>query len=724
MAERYTLQTSFAGGFLDPVLQGTGLTSQYKISCKKLLNFIPDSRGYLFRRPGTKYGGLQIASEHCKMRTIRTSDGVLIVIFADHVVHLFSHHYTLYFSLESPYAAEDLDGLNIAEINESLYILHSKYRPYVLAPVGNPSMTGTLTIQKVATYDALGVATARQLNEDDMIIFGQWELKPVEFVGDVDFVSDTCHPTVQCFKQGRWFLSGSAAKPTTIYASRSPDYTIDGGQVNEFDTKQLRFNDFTLKDEYLTKTYQYLKKITYYTSAGSTQIERVEYETDSKNEVLPYDPTEAIPEDTKEPDGDVEPVWYDAEGNITTLQAERVRAEETQSTTTYRVTTTVLDSHAIELIESDLYGSRITFLYPQQRLLAGTLRSIWMDTGDIITPASFDISSTTTTSTSIVQPCSWQNFTFFTTSDRRSVMAVYYDDNAGGYLSADISQTAKSLFTSKIKEMAVMEGILEVLWVLLEDGSLLSCTLSNGVFGWAEHKIGGEAEIKSIAIYHDTDDTDILYLVTDRGHADDNGTPILYLEMLEMEDIAHQENFHLLDAYVDLTLPANLTELNLENSSYAFLSGDVLQYSVNHRASQPLTFNGETIPINAQGEKKITLGFPVTSIAELLPQDIQLSNGNVMCMHKAIFSCAAKVYRTGGGKFGYHRDGQKEGEIEFQRLMISADTAQNTPEYFTGIVKLDTPSTISEETCPYFYIDIPLPLTIQAFQTGYKIQEA
>lgn len=721
MAEKYTIQTSFAGGYLDPVLQGTGLTTQYKISCKKLVNFLPDSRGYLFRRPGTRYGGLQFASSSCRMRTLRASDGLLVVIFVDKAVYLYSNRYSIYFSLESPYGAEDLNGLNMAEINHSLYILHKDYRPYVLEAVGTDSTTGDVQFQRKANYDALGVETAKELSEEEMIVFGQWQLKPVEFVGDVDFVSDAFHPTVQCFKQGRWFLSGSLAKPTTIYASRSPDYSVDAGNITEHDTKQFRFNDFTLKEESLTRVYQYLKKTTTYESAGSELITKVEYDDSaSRTDVLPYDPTEAIPEDEQESST----VMYDADGEPTTLETERVRTEVVTSATTYRVTTTVLDSHAIELIESDLFGSRINFLYPQTRLLVGTLKEVRIDSGDIITPATFDTFPTISGSTSGVQPVSWRNFTFYTTSDRRRVMAAYYDDTAGGYLAVDVSQTATSLFSSPIREMAVMEGILEVLWILLEDGSLLSCTLSGNSFGWAEHVLGGNAEIVSMSIYHDDDDTDQLYLITDHGHADENNVPILYLEVLEIEDLTHQENFHLLDAYVDLSLPESASVIDLTHNRYEFLEGDTLQYSVNHWASQPFEFDGMTVPITAPGEKKVTLGFPIAAEAILLPQDIQLGNGNVMMMHKAIFACAVRLYRSGGGKFCYLRDGQNEGEMEFQQLMKTGDEAKDTPPYFTGIVKLDTPSSVSEETCPCFFIDVPMPLTIQAFQSGYRIQEA
>ena len=721
MAEKYTIQTSFAGGYLDPVLQGTGLTTQYKISCKKLVNFLPDSRGYLFRRPGTRYGGLQFASSSCRMRTLRASDGLLVVIFVDKAVYLYSNRYSIYFSLESPYGAEDLNGLNMAEINHSLYILHKDYRPYVLEAIGTDSTTGDVQFQRKANYDALGVETAKELSEEEMIVFGQWQLKPVEFVGDVDFVSDAFHPTVQCFKQGRWFLSGSLAKPTTIYASRSPDYSVDAGNITEHDTKQFRFNDFTLKEESLTRVYQYLKKTTTYESAGSELITKVEYDDSaSRTDVLPYDPTEAIPEDEQESST----VMYDADGEPTTLKTERVRTEVVTSATTYRVTTTVLDSHAIELIESDLFGSRINFFYPQTRLLVGTLKEVRIDSGDIITPATFDTFPTISGSTSGVQPVSWRNFTFYTTSDRRRVMAAYYDDTAGGYLAVDVSQTATSLFSSPIREMAVMEGILEVLWILLEDGSLLSCTLSGNSFGWAEHVLGGNAEIVSMSIYHDDDDTDALYLVTDHGHADENNIPILYLEVLEIEDLTHQENFHLLDAYVDLSLPESASAIDLTHNRYEFLEGDTLQYSVNHWASQPFEFDGMTVPITAPGEKKVTLGFPIAAEAILLPQDIQLGNGNVMMMHKAIFACAVRLYRSGGGKFCYLRDGQNEGEMEFQQLMKTGAEAKDTPPYFTGIVKLDTPSSVSEETCPCFFIDVPMPLTIQVFQSGYRIQEA
>ena len=55
MAEYNRLQNSFITGYLDPLLYGLFTTDAYNTGLKECLNYIPSSRGYLYRRPGTKF---------------------------------------------------------------------------------------------------------------------------------------------------------------------------------------------------------------------------------------------------------------------------------------------------------------------------------------------------------------------------------------------------------------------------------------------------------------------------------------------------------------------------------------------------------------------------------------------------------------------------------------------------------------------------------------------
>ena len=707
-----TTQNNFSSGYLDPLLHGMVGTDAYNYGLRKCLNFIPDGRGFLFKRPGTRFYGTSILGEYARIRTVRSVDGILTIIFSDHAIHILLNGITI-FSIESPYSNDDLKKLNIAMNGNDVYLVHPDIRPYVLAA---ESTVGVSIHELKDVGDAeyeVKEAAEDTLSASNAILSGVWSLTPVEFIGDVKFSTLGWHPSCQAFKGGRWYLSGIKNEPGVVYASRP--VAADG---------TTRFNDFTMQEEYLIKSEHTLTRQVDYVSAGSSEIASSDYRTEDRNSSEPYDPTEAIPEDSS---STVFKMYKLQNGTYveTTLDSERIRTIETSTQITYQVNTSVQPDHAIRLQETDLYGSSYNWLISQQRLIAGARRSIWIDTGAAATPESFDMMNTLASSTSTVQPAAYSNYVFFTTSDRRSIKAAYFDNDSGGYMLLDISQKAISLFTSPIKEIEVAEGYVDLLWVLLEDGRLLSCTLSGGMFGWAEHRIGGGGKVVSIYSYTEDDEADILFLIVDRGHVDEEGQGILYVETLEFEDLVHSETFTCLDGAVDIASIsadgfADLSDVN----AHEFLEGDVLQLVADNWAQTDFEYS-ERIAVDKTDASRVYVGFPMESCVELMrPEYNSQETGVSLGKKRRAVESKLLLYRSGCGIFEYDdEDGRLKG-FEFQQLLKTGVTVTGDDAgYFTGLVTLSLQSYVTGTGFIRIRTDKPLPLTIQAVITKWDLQE-
>ena len=103
MAEYNRLQNSFITGYLDPLLYGLFTTDAYNTGLKECLNYIPSSRGYLYRRPGTKFldFGVPSTATENRIHAMRSDNGPLLFLISEGRVEFFSVDLRSYFYITS-----------------------------------------------------------------------------------------------------------------------------------------------------------------------------------------------------------------------------------------------------------------------------------------------------------------------------------------------------------------------------------------------------------------------------------------------------------------------------------------------------------------------------------------------------------------------------------------------------------------------------------------------
>lgn len=742
MPEYSRLQNNFSAGYVDPTLHGLTNTQIFAQGLMQCRNYIPSALGYLYRRPGTSFTGWSRTYESAsgkpvRLCAIKSENGPQVVIFMDHEVEIrreggFGNVYNLHDGDEVlpgrfasvPWNGADLKDLDIYEFQGSLYVLHRDYPPHVLEGLDKTGWDLVAEELSEAPYSASGEYEETLFS--DLYASGGFACFRMEFE-DGKFSSANEYPSCQTFKGGRWYLAGTRNNPATIYASKAPD--VRG---------RYRFSDFRLGEYYLLAVTSVYRKITVYkTSEADGEIEKVYYESESQSEVTDRNVLSDVSDilDYEVPQDDHSdvtvryrrnPGTYD-EYSETEDPAETKKVVVTTTSVTYSLKSDVEADDGIELTESDMFGSSVNWLLTQQRVIAGTDRSIWMDTGVAATPSTFDMVQTLASTVSPVHPVQYGSAIIFVPGDRRSVKAFSYDDNAGGYTLQDISATARTLFTSEVSEMALCEGRETILWLLLSNGRLLSCTMGS-TYGWAEHEIGGSGFVRSIVPYHGDDGSSCIYLAVDRRQGNSHRQTI---ERLDLEDLVQTKVFRLMDCQVDARTMADDGTLDMARLSERFegmlADSTHMPYVLHDGWPYPLGPDGAYAPgIVSSGDSgdshQVSIGYGYVSRVEMLWQDLPTNSQTSLGLMRRAVSILLQLYRS-GNPYGGYRTIQRERLERLPRLAKGNARQTDRPELYTGLVKIPVPSNTDEMVHAVIQAEEPLPMTVLAIETKYSIQE-
>lgn len=747
MAEYNRLQNSFATGYLDPTLYGFFTADAYNTGLKKCLNFIPSSLGYLYRRPGTKFLDFPLPSTATenKLYAMSTDNGPLLYCVSEGRIDFFSVDLKRVFYIENgtqyssngdkcsiPWSADDIASISLYEFEREIYVVHPSYPPHKITIVAQ----GNFELSVVNVYDddgnkLKGTEKALETKDpelliSDIFIANAFYCQKVSFKkGGIESFSKAGHyPSCQTFKGGRWYLAGCNDSPSTIYASRAPDVNGD-----------YRFNDFTIGNYYIVHLVVSMTKTTIYEdneSAGSIESVKYSANTTTDEEVRINGVDSEIPESTsstqytrcsrtENTDGSI--TWTkldggDIESPVEQIKAQTQKLEVTTVSETWTLKSDIQNDDAIELTESDMYGTKINWLITQQRVIAGSNRSIWMDTGAAATPSTFDLVKTLGVTTSNITPVIHSSMIIFVPADMKSVKGFNYDTDAEGYVMTDISATARSLFrNSKIKDMVVIEGRESILWVLLDNGKLLSCTLGS-TYGWAEHELGGDGKVISMSQYHTNNNEGEIFFTVQRGDR-------ITVEMLLLEDIVNTDVYTLCDCSVSLDKEGNEQDLSAlsNNDAKPFAEGDEVQIVAGGWPRASFEFKSETVDVGPGSMAGIYIGYAYKSSCHMLWQELPVSSGQTsLGLFRKAISMAMQVYRSAGAECGWI-SGNKKHLDTFQRLAKANMEEKEYVDYYTGIVKLPVPSNTDEQVNAVVECSYPLPMTIQAIETRYILQE-
>ena len=145
-----------------------------------------------------------------------------------------------------------------------------------------------------------------------------------------------------------------------------------------------------------------------------------------------------------------------------------------------------------------------------------------------------------------VPPIKISNTTLFVQRYGHKLRAFTYDNNSDGYIARDLTTLASHITQSGIKEMALQQEPVPVVWCVLQNGGLVGLTYEaeQAVEAWHSHDLSGGFVESAVTLPSENGSHDELYLLVRRVI---NGTERKYIEVMEegigVEEENTKENF-------------------------------------------------------------------------------------------------------------------------------------------------------------------------------------
>jgi hypothetical protein len=366
---------------------------------------------------------------------------------------------------------------------------------------------------------------------------------------------------------------------------------------------------------------------------------------------------------------------------------------------------------AIVLEENDMHGSRLQWIAANRRLLAATERATWSDTGDIPTPATFDMNIIECAGANELQARGTRDMMVYVGRSGKMLRALVWNNSESGegFVDMDISEQAAHLLGSGIKDFAVADYPYPVIWIVTKAGELISCTanIKAGFLAYARHPTEGFVEAVSVSPERDGD---VVFLEVKRGDTRN-------IEHFVIEDIVNADftDSHYIDAGESRSFnpPAKTIE-GLER-----FAGMTIAAFVDGAVEPPVKVDSQGVAEFQVEISNIHLGLPYKAVFSPNARQIP-ANGTSLGKKRRIEKVMLQLYKSIGGHVGTTEE--KTEEIITQRF--GSYVLGSAPEPFTGEIDITASGNIDPEGKLVVIHREPVPFTILALVERVAILEA
>jgi hypothetical protein len=311
----------------------------------------------------------------------------------------------------------------------------------------------------------------------------------------------------------------------------------------------------------------------------------------------------------------------------------------TESNITYSLPSRDDDSLSFKVAARE--ANTIRHIVPLQDLVLLTSSAEWRLDGSNgpLTPSNISVSPQSYIGVSSAPPIIVNNSLIFAAARGGHVREMGFSNDAGGYITGDLSLRATHLFdTLRIEDMAYAKAPIPFCWMVSSNGKLLGFTYipEQQIGAWHQHDtINGEFE--SIAVVAEGEE-DALYCVVKRQI---NGQSVRYVERLHTRSFVEQEDAFFVDCGLTYSgAPADvITGLNhLEGQQVAIL----IDGAVHPRR----TVTGGSVTLDVEGSV-VHIGLPITADMKTLPLAFEtggMGQGRVKNVNKVWL----RVFRSSG----------------------------------------------------------------------------
>ncbi|MEK9698279.1 MAG: hypothetical protein VW270_21095, partial [Candidatus Poseidoniales archaeon] len=323
-------------------------------------------------------------------------------------------------------------------------------------------------------------------------------------------------------------------------------------------------------------------------------------------------------------------------------------------------------------------------------------------TTEPITPSNAQIRKQSGYGSKSIEPLSVANVILFVQRAGRKLRELSYNYDTDSYFAPDMTILAEHITEGLIKRITLQQEPDNIVWAVLEDGSLCGMTYrrEEEVVGWHSHAIGGtNTFVEDVLSIPSGDTQDDLYLIIRRTI---NSETKRYIERLTNIDFGNDVE----DAwFVDSALQyegASATIITGLNH----LEGETVQILGNGSVQANKTVSSGQITLDT-AVTKATIGLGYDSTLQTMRLDYGGDEGTAQGKTKRIRDVTVRFYRTVGAKVG--PDAATLDTIEFRDS--SVPMGQPTPLY-DGDKEITFPSGYETDGFVVVKQDQALPMTV------------
>lgn len=294
-------------------------------------------------------------------------------------------------------------------------------------------------------------------------------------------------------------------------------------------------------------------------------------------------------------------------------------------------------------------------------LLLLTSGSEWIVTGgstsDAISPSAIKLDNQGYRGAAKVQPIVVGNTVLFAQRLGGVVRDFSYDYTQDSYVGKDLTILARHLFKGReISAWDYAQAPDSVVWVVLDDGALVSLTYmkEQDVWAWTRHESGADAVFEDVTVIEENGE-DVPYFIIRRTI---NGAQKRYIERLHSRAFDAVEDAFFVDCGLTYFGPP-ATTLN----GLAHLEGQSVVALADGNVVRNLTVTGGSVRLQ-NAASKIHIGLPVTAAIETLDLDVgQVQGlGTVQGRSKSVSEVTFRVENT-RGIFTGPDDGERDSNV-------------------------------------------------------------
>lgn len=747
---------NFTTGEISPGVQQRLDLQKYAAACQRVENAVVQPHGGVAKRHGLQYvakpgkDGLLIPFQYA------AGDGA-VLFFSNQMLDVYVDGELQSGDISTPYVLADLAKLKFVQSGDKIYLTHHGYMPHVLSRSLNGStVTWSLEIISFGT-------TTPTPNKPSATDNGGTGGQIATIVTTGSSYREIFYRVSAVDGDGQESLPSSALK-VKIKTSWPA-----GGIITL--TWKMPNGTSSAMNHYIIykKVRGQYGRIGIVDHSGNTATANQTFEDDNIDPDLSSAPkSENLPFDTSQGSGN-------QPGCVSIYQQRLVFARTNNAQQTVFMTETgiwnsfgkhepLIDSDSIEVTMDSRQMNEIRHIVLLKNGVIFTSGAEYvMSPGrnsDAITPTSIRFDLQSYWGCSNVPPLVIGKNILFIQRDGRVIRDFAYNFSSDSYEGGEMTIMSNHLFTSPIRDWAYQQSPNGCIWVVLEDGSLLSFTYmpEQEVYAWARHNSRG-AKFRSVTVVNEGN-KDMVYFLLERIPPEYT-TDIFgefYIERMEAawDYGSPSEDAVFLDAsaFFEFNTPVDvirmlptaedniflspLIELNSYNYYYRLEKEATWDYSQGDPTDDDLrchdfvavidgsVYTGISFSDDEVGGtdtaihlpvagKKIIIGLPYKMTVETVDPEISSQDGAIVADKRSVAEVAVAVRETADLKIGYD-----EQHLETLKFPYPANLG-DAPVLYTGYLKAPLAGSYRPTASMVMTSDSPLPCTILSVMSKISI---